>query len=173
MANNTTTPISRNNMFYSEDDFNLEMDIALGYMEEDTNQTIVVYQVDRISTQTNSIYKDTNSTIHFKTPVEVPCLYEINDTKMKTYDNKTQNGVYALQGDLKAYISTHAFDKYDFDIKRGDYIGVMIEEGRMYYWVVTNDGKVNTANQMVVGAYKTGFRVIEAAPVADDEFKSL
>ena len=173
MANNTTTPISRNNMFYSKEDFDLEMDIALGYMEEDTNQTIVVYQVDRISTQTNDIYKESNTTVHFKTPVEVPCLYEIDETQLKAYDNKTQNGAYALHGTLKAYISLYAFDKYEFDIKRGDYIGVMIEEGRMYYWVVTNDGKVNTANRMVVGAYKTGFRVIEAAPVADDEFKAI
>jgi hypothetical protein len=42
----------------------------------------------------------------------------------------------------------------------------------MYYWVVTNDGKVNIANQMIVGAYKTGYRVIEAAPV-NDEFKGI
>lgn len=168
-----TTPVTRNNMFYSEEDFGLEMDIVLGYMEEDTNQTIVVYQVDRVSTQTNSIYKDSKSSVHFKLPVEVPCLYEIGDTQLKTYDSKSQNGAYALQGELKAYIPLQAFDKYSFDIKRGDYVGVMIEEGRMYYWVVTNDGKVNTANNMIVGAYKTGFRVIEAAPVADDEFKSL
>ena len=66
-----------------------------------------------------------------------------------------------------------AFDKYDFDIKRGDYLGVMIEENSMYYWVGTSDGKVNTANQMVVGAYKAGFRVIEGAPVTDTEFKAL
>lgn len=173
MSNNTTTPITRNNMFYSQEDFDLEMDIALGYMEEDTNQTIVVYQVDRVSTQTNDIYKEANTTVHFQTPVEVPCLYEIEDTQMKAYDNKTQNGAYALQGNMKAYISLNAFKKYDFDIKRGDYIGVMIEEGRMYYWVVTNDGKLNTANRMVVGAYKTGYRVIEATAVSDDEFKAL
>lgn len=173
MPSNTTTPITRNNLFYSKDDFDMEMEILEGYFEEDLNQTVVVYQVDRLATQVNDIYKEANTKIHFKTPVEVPCMYEIQDQTLKSYDTKTQNGVYSLNGNLKIYINLLSFDKYGFDIKRGDYIGVMIEENRMYYWVVTNDGKVNTANQLVVGAYKTGFRVIDAAPVTDEEFKAL
>lgn len=170
MPNNYTTPISRNNLFYSEKDYNLEMEIVEGYLEEDTNQTIVVYQVDRNTTQISSIYDEAHRNVSYLPPVEVPCLYEIQDGRLETYDKRTNRGVYALQGSLKAYINLQAFDKYDFDIKRGDYIGIMIEENRMYYWAVTNDGKVNTANQLVVGAYKTGFRIIEAAPVANDEF---
>lgn len=171
MPNNYNTPISRNNLFYSDEDFQLEMDIVEGYLEEDTNQTIVVYQVDRHSTQTNGVYDEAKDKIHFLPPVEVPCLYEISDTRIESYDKRANRGVYSLHGNLKATINLFAFDRYDFDIKRGDYIGVMIEEGRMYYWVVTNDGKVNTANQMVLGAYKTGYRVIEAAPTTAEEFK--
>lgn len=173
MPNNTTTPISRNNLFYSKEDFDMEMDILTDYMEEDTNQTVVVYQVDMVKTQQNSIYKDAKDNIRFKMPVEIPCLYEIADTQLKSYDNKTQNGAYSLQGNLKVYVNLNTFKKYEVDIKRGDYLGVMIEEDRMYYWVVTNDGKVNTANQLVVGAYKAGFRVIEATAVTDEEFRAL
>lgn len=173
MPNNTTTPITRNNLFYSKEDFDMEMDLLSDYMEEDTNQTVVVYQVDMVKTQQNSIYKDAKDSIKFKMPVEIPCLYEIADTQLKSYDAKTQNGAYALQGNLKVYVTLNTFKKYDVDIKRGDYIGVMIEEDRMYYWVVTNDGKVNTANQLVVGAYKAGFRVIEATAVTDEEFRGL
>lgn len=173
MPNNTTTPITRNNLFYSKEDFDFEMELMEGYLEEDTNQTVVVYQVDRVTTQINDIYKEANTEIHFHTPVEVPCLYEIQDQQLKSYDAKTQNGVYSITGNIKVYINLLAFDKYEFDIKRGDYLGVMIEENRMYYWVVTNDGKVNTANQLVVGAFKNGWRVIEGAPVTDAEFKAL
>ena len=100
MPNNTTTPISRNNLFYSKEDFDMEMDILTDYMEEDTNQTVVVYQVDMVKTQQNSIYKDAKDSIRFKMPVEIPCLYEIADTQLKSYDSKTQNGAYALQGNL-------------------------------------------------------------------------
>ena len=173
MPNNTKTPITRNNMFYSDEDFQFEMDIVDGYLEEDTNQTVVVYQVDRVKTQNNDIYKDANKTIKFKMPVEIPCLYEVSETQMKSYDSKSQNAAYALQGNLKVYVTTTTLQKYDTDIKRGDYLGVMIEEGRMYYWVVVNDGKLNTASQSVVGAYKTGFRVIDASPVTDEEFKAM
>ena len=173
MPNNTRTPITRNNLFYSETDFQFEMDIAEGYLEEDTNQTVVLYQVDRNTTRVNDTYQEAGEVVRFLPPVEVPCLYEIADTKLDSYNSKTNNGVYALQGNLKVYVNLNAFDKYGFDIRRGDYIGVMIEEGRMYYWVVTDDGKVNTANNMVVGAYKTGWRVIDCAPTTDDEFKGL
>lgn len=173
MPNNTKTPITRNNMFYSDEDFQFEMDIVDGYLEEDTNQTVVVYQVDRVKTQRNDIYKDANKAVKFKMPVEIPCLYEVSETQMKSYDGKSQNAAYALQGNLKVYVTTTTLRKYGVDIKRGDYLGVMIEEGRMYYWVVVNDGKLNTANQSVVGAYKTGFRVIDASPVTDEEFKAM
>ncbi len=173
MPNNTTTPITRNNLFYSKEDFDMEMDILTDYLEEDTNQTVVVYQVDLVKTQQNSVYKDSNKDIVFKMPVEIPCLYEISESQLKSYDSKTQNGAYVLQGNLKVYVNLNTFDKYSVDIKRGDYIGVMIEENRMYYWVVTDDGKVNIANQLVVGAYKTGFRVIQCAPISDEEFKAI
>jgi hypothetical protein len=173
MGNNSYTPVTRNNLFYSKDDFDLEMELAENYIEEDTNQTVVVYRVDKISTQVNDIYKEANRSIHFLPPVEIPCLYEISDPSLKSYEAKTQNGVYTVNGNLKLYVNLNTFSKYDLDISRGDYIGVMIEENRMYYWVVTNDGKLNTANQMVVGAYKTGWRIIEAAPTSDSEFKAL
>ena len=173
MPNNTYTPVTRNNMFYSKEDFDLEMELVESYMEEDVNQTVVVYQVDRKATQVNDIYKEANTTVHFLPPVEIPCLYEIQDQTLKSYESKTQTGVYSISGNLKVYINLLSFEKYDFDIKRGDYIGVLIEENRMYYWVVTNDGKVNTANQLVLGAYKTGFRVIECTPTNSSELSGL
>ena len=52
-------------------------------------------------------------------------------------------------------------------------IGIMVEENRMYYWEVINDGKINISNQMMVGAYKSGFRIIDATPVTDEVFKGL
>ena len=65
MPNNMNTPINRNNLFYSKEDFDFEMDLVEGYLEEDTNQTVVVYQVDKITTQVNDIYKEANKNIHF------------------------------------------------------------------------------------------------------------
>ena len=39
-------PISRNNLFYSESDFQYEMEIGKNYLEQDMNQTIILYEVD-------------------------------------------------------------------------------------------------------------------------------
>lgn len=165
-----STPITRNNLFYSDEDFQLEVDIVMGYMEEDTNQTVVVYEVDRTKTIVNDIYQESVSNIRFKPPTEIPCLYEIQDNQLMSYDSQTNTGVYSITGNLKIYVLEKTFTKYKCDIRRGDYLGIQIDTDRMVYFSVVNDGKVNTSNQMVIGAYKTAWRVIEASPCTLDEF---
>lgn len=164
------TPITRNNLFYSEDDYEFETDIIMEYLEEDTNQTVVVYEVDRKNTTMHQVYQESKKNIRFKAPREIPCLYEIKDPDVKTYDSKTSNGVYVVDGNLTVYVMDKILAKYKCDIKRGDYIGVMVNNNRMIYFSVVNDGKVNTANSMIVGAYKTPWRVITAAPTTLEEF---
>jgi hypothetical protein len=170
---NNNARVTRNNLFYSEEDFKLEIDIVMGYMEEDLNQTVVVYEVDRVATQSDDIYKDSVGDIRFKMPCEIPCLYEIKDSQMKSYSSKTQNGAYSITGNLMVYTMPKILEKYGCDIKRGDYIGVLVENGRMIYFAVVDDGKVNYYNQSYIGAFKPAYRVIQAAPVTDEEFKGI
>ena len=167
------TPISRNNLFYSEEDYEYEIDLLIEYLENDTNQTVIVYEVDRNSTNMNSIYQESNDIISYKTPVELPCLYEIKDSELKSYDNKTSNAVYAINGNLTVYTLDKLLSTYKCDIKRGDYLGIQTKENEIIYFTVTNDGKVNTSNNLIVGAYKTPWRVITAAPVTLEEFNGM
>ena len=170
MPGNLQTPVNRNRIFYSGDDFQLETDIATEYLEGDTNQTVVLYAVDRIKTNQDSIYDEADKgSIRFMAPKELPCLYEIKEPAMKSYDKQNNNGVYQLSGNLTVYILNRTLEKYECDIKRGDYLGILIDTDRMSYFVVTNDGKVNNANINHIGAYKTAWRVIEATP-CDTEF---
>lgn len=104
MPNNFLTPINRNNLFYSEEDYDFETDIVMDYMEEDTNQTVVVYEVDRDKTTVNATYKEINGTVRYKAPKEIPCLFEIKDSEIKSYDSKSSNGVYAIGGALTVYV---------------------------------------------------------------------
>lgn len=168
------TPINRNNLFYSEDDFNLEVDIMEDYMEEDSNQTIVLYEVDRVKTNVNYVYKETKNSdsIRFKPPKELPCLYNINEPEMKSYDSKTSNAVYMLSGKLDVYILEKTLKKNNCDIKRGDYIGIQIKEDTMNYFMVTSDGKINQSNKMAVGAYGYPWRHVECAPTTVAEFNA-
>lgn len=153
----------------------METELMEDYMEEDTNQTIVLYEVDRTKTNVNDIYQETRDkgNIRFKTPKELPCLYEIRDAQTKSYDSKTSGAVYMISGNLTVYILENTLKKYKCDIRRGDYVGIVSNERKMYYFTVTNDGKINNANALMVGAYKSPWRVIEAAPVTMDEFDGM
>ena len=169
MPNNYKTPVTRNRLFYSEEDFDFETDIVMDYLETDTNQTIVVYEVDRDKTNINSTYKENSTGIRYKPPKEIPCLYEVKDAEIRSYDSRTNNGIYTINGSLMVYVMPKVLEKYKCDIKRGDYIGIQIDTDRMIYYSVVNDGKVNTANSQYVGAYKTAYRVITGAAVDESE----
>lgn len=71
-------PINRNNLFYSESDLQYEMEIGKNYLEQDMNQTIILYEVDLQKTNTDAIYGETKpNQIIFKPPVELHVMYEI------------------------------------------------------------------------------------------------
>ena len=168
MGNNKLQLPTKTNMFYSEDDFIFETEMVEGYIEEDLNQSVVLYEVDRSKTNVNAIYKEaTSGNIRYKAPREIPCMYEIKDSEIKSFDNKTSNGVYTQDGNLQIYVLTRTLEKYKADVKRGDYIGVQIDLNRMKYYTVVNDGKVNTANTHMVGGYKPAWRTIECTLVSD------
>lgn len=159
---------ARNAMFYSEEDFLYETEMVETYVEEDLNQTVVLYEVDRKKTNVNSIYKEASKgNIRYKPPREIPCMYEIKDAETKSFDSKSSNGIYTQDGNLVIYVLTRTLEKYRADIKRGDYIGVQIDTDRMKYYTVVNDGKVNSANTNFIGAYKPAWRTVECTLVSD------
>lgn len=170
MSKSSLNPITRNNKFYSEEDYQYELSLIEEYLEEDLNQVVIVYEVDRLKTNTNSIYKESQQAIRFKPPREIPCMFEIKDSQLKSYDSNNNTGVYSVSGGLTVYIPVFMFEKYNCDIKRGDYLGVQIDTNRMSYFSVNDDGKMNNSNKNYVGAYKTTWRIIEASPIPEEEF---
>ena len=159
---------SKNTLFYSEGDFDYETDLVERYIEEDLNQSVVLYEVDRRKTNVNSVYKEASrGNIRYRAPKEFPCMYEIKDSEIKSFDSKTSNGVYAQDGNLVIYVLVRTLEKYKADIRRGDYIGVQVDTDRMRYYTVVNDGKVNTANTHMMGGYKPAWRTVECTLVSD------
>lgn len=169
-TNDKNNRINRNSMFYSEEDFNMECEILEGYLEEDLGQTIILYEVDRSKTKIDDTYKESKGPIRFKPPREIPCMYEIKSAETKSYNSKTAKGVYSVSGNMTLYVMPTILRKYYCDIKRGDYIGVKHDVDKMSYYVVTNDGKINWANETFVGAYKPAWRRLECAPTTPNEF---
>ena len=52
-SKNKRVPIKRNTKFFSREDFDLELEFAKEYLEQDANQTIILYRVDLSRTKVN------------------------------------------------------------------------------------------------------------------------
>lgn len=165
-------PITRNNKFFGAEDFDLEIAFATEYLEQDANQTIILYQVDLEKTKVDEVYVEAQkNAVRFKPPIELPVIYEVADAEMKAYNSTLQKGMYAQTGKLTFSVLLKTLEEYDCDISRGDYIGVQIDSTHREYFVVTNDGRVGaTANKFTLYGTKPYARTIECASVDTSEF---
>lgn len=172
IKNNRKVPIKRNNKFFGGEDFDLELDFAKEYIEQDANQTIILYRVDLEKTQVNDIYKEAKKdAVRFLPPIELPVVYEIGDSEMKAYGTKMQKGVYAQTGKLTFTVLLSTLEEYGCDISRGDYIGVQINTNHREYFTVTDDGRVaTTSNRYSLYGTMPYARKIECASVDLGEF---
>ena len=170
MANKV--PITRNNKFFSQEDYELQLEYLREYIEEDANQTVILYQVDYNRTKVNDIYKESDKgAVKFKTPVELPVVYELGEAEMKSYNNQMSHGIYAKTGKLTFSVLISTLEEYGCDINRGDYIGVQIDSEHREYFTVTDDGRVgSTANKFSMFGTTPFARTIEAEPVDEGEF---
>lgn len=170
--NKKRVPVKRNTKFFGVDDFNLELEFAKEYIEQDANQTIILYRVDYSKTKVNDIYKEAKKdAIRFYNPIELPVVYEIDDAELKAYGNKIQKGVYSQTGKLKFSILISTLEEYECDISRGDYIGVQVDSTHREYFTVTDDGRVNSmSNKFTMFGTKPFARTIECASIDKNEF---
>lgn len=164
-------PITRNNLFYSEKDFQYEMEIGRDYLEQDVNQTVVLYEVDLAKTNLDAVYNESKSNqIVFKTPVELHVLYNIEKSELSSYDKSKNLGIYIKGGKLTFGIYQFTLDELQAEIKVGDYIGVQVTPTHMEFYTVVDDGRNNFDNQHTVFGYKNSWRSITCAYVDPNEF---
>lgn len=165
-------PISRNNLFYDEKSFQYEMNIGKNYLEQDVNQTVVLYEVDIEKSNLDDVYNESKKdAIVFKPPVELHCLYTVEDASLKGYNKDKNLGTYVQQGKLHFGLYQSTLDELGAEIKIGDYIGIQISPEKMVFWTVINDGRNNFDNAKSVFGYKNPWRKIECAAVDENEFK--
>ena len=164
-------PITRNNLFYDETSFQYEMTIGKNYLEQDVNQTVVLFEVDIEKSNLDSVYGETRKdSIIFKPPVELHCLYTIEESTLKSYESNKNLGNYIQQGKMHFSVYQYTLDELGAEIKIGDYVGIQVTPDKMVYWVVVNDGRNNFDNAKTVFGYKNPWRKIECAAVDENEF---
>lgn len=179
MANNVTfnntsnrkIPITRNNIFYSDECFEFDMEVGKGYVDSVMNQTLILFQVDHNKTDIDKLYGETTTNgIVFKTPVEIHCVYKVEGPELQAYDKTKNLGTYMKPGKLTFGVYQATLDELGADIKLGDYVGVMVDEEHTIYYVVNNDGRNNYDNAHMIYGYKPLYRTCEASYVDNAEF---
>ena len=116
-------PINRNNIFYSDESFAFEGSIGKNYIEQDMNQTAVLYQVDASISNINDTYGETRTDgVQFKAPVEFHCVYKVEQPELKAYDKNKNIGTYMKTGKLTIGVYEETLKELGIDIKKGDYI---------------------------------------------------
>ena len=166
-------PINRNNIFYSEESFAFEGAIGKNYIEQDMNQTAVLYQVDAAETNIHDVYGETQSdSVQFKTPVEFHCVYTVEQPELKAYDKNKNIGTYMKTGKLTIGVYEETLKELGIDIKKGDYIGIQITPEHMEYWSVSNDGKNNYDNAHTLFGVRPLYRTVQCYPVDSSEFQA-
>lgn len=163
-------PINRNNLFYSPESFNYEIMMGKTYIEQDMNQTVVLYEVDLEKTNRDALYNEANNEqIRFKTPRELHVVYELEEADLRAYKQRQSVGVYMKLGKLNFGIYQATLDEMKCDIHRGDYIGLPVTEDKIEYFTVTNDGRVNYDNAHTMFGTVPFWRHIECAPVMNEK----
>lgn len=165
-------PISRLGKFFSEEDYNLEVEMGQEWLIGDMNFTVVLYRVDRYRTKTDDVYGEVlEDGIQFQQPVELKGLVQIMQPMLKDIGNsKLQQ---QEPGNMKFSIYQKTLDDLDVEIFKGDYLGYYESENKVRYYVVSDDGYVKSDNKHTYGGYKPFYRTITATHVSENEFKGI
>lgn len=167
-------PINRNNMFYSEEDYLFEMEIGKNYLEEDVNQTLILYQVDLEKTNLDVLYNESKkNAVVYKPPVEIHVIYELEESSLDSYDKTKNLGTYIKSGKLKFGVYQSTLDELGVEINVGDYVGLTTSNDHIEYFTVTNNGRNNFDNAHTTFGYKSAYRSCEAAQVNENEFNGI
>lgn len=171
MAENRV-PITRLNKFFSEEDFNLDIEMGSEWLHGDMNFTLILYRVDRERTENDDVYGETTEDgIQYLPPVEFKGLVKI---EAPTSTDLGSAKLYQTEpGNLNVSVYQNYLDNLGIDISLGDYIGYYETEDFVRYYSVVDDGRVFGDNKHTYGGYKRFYRTIVAVPANTNEFKGI
>lgn len=165
-------PITRLNKFFSQSDFDLQVEIGKEYLHGDINMKLVLYRVDRTKTDIDAVYGEVGKDgIKFFPPVEFNAIVKIEEPKNSSYKDGLLR--YNEPGNLILSVYISHLKEIGVDITYGDYIGYADTEDRLRYYTVTNDGKVTSDNKHKMFGYKPHYRTITCSPTQENEFRGV
>lgn len=173
MTNKKITPINRINRWFDESDYKLEQEMGREAIESDGNFVVILYRVNRETTQFDDLYGESTSTgIRYYPPLELRVVPILAEAENKAYNSNSGSLRYLQDGQFTFGIYSQQLSELKTDISFGDYIGYPISETEIRYFSVVNDGKKNFDNKHTIMGYKSAFRTVVCAPVDNNEFTS-
>lgn len=165
-------PITRLSKFFSQNDYDLNIQMGEEYLHGDLNMKVVLYRVDRQKTDNDDVYGEVGKDeIKYLPPVELNVLVKIDEAKNNTYKNGLTR--YNEPGNLVFSVYIRHLDEMKVDIKYGDFIGYPESETKVRYYEVINDGKVISDNRHVMFGYKPFYRTITCTYVQESQFRGV
>lgn len=173
MKTNRKIPITRLNKFYSEADFNLEIDFGREWLDGDINIRVILFQVNQGESLTDDIYGEAGrNEIRFKAPVELTVNLNNESPKNESY-NPNGSLRHLEHGNLIFGVYQAQLNELGADINYGDYIGYVETEDKIQYYTVSNNGIITSDNTHTMVGYKGFYRTVTCVPVDEDEFDGI
>jgi hypothetical protein len=173
MENKKITPITRINKFFSGEDFKLEISMGREAMEGDGNFTVILYRVNRETSEADNLYGEAyKDGIRYFPPVELKVMPVLDEPKNDSYQ-KNGSLRFIQDGNLTFTIYEQQLTELKTSLNYGDYIGYPVTETEIRYFSVANDGIKFFDNAHTIMGYKGAFRTVLCAPVDESEFRGL
>ena len=119
MSGKKRLPINRMGKFYDGLDFGLENEMAREFIEGDLNFTVILFRIDRIKSQTDDVYGESDvEEIKFHPPVELKVRPVLEESQNKSYSEGY--GRYEDYGNLVFTIFEDQLTELGVDISYGD-----------------------------------------------------
>ena len=167
-------PITRNQKFFSKEDYDLEISFGREAVEDDGNFTIILYRVDRTLTSSDDVYGESGiDCIRFLPPIELKVIPIMAEPENTTYNSGSGSLRYLQDGQLTFGIYDAQLAEMDVELIFGDYIGYAVNETEVRYFNVVNDGRKNYDNKHTILGYKGAFRTVLCAPIDYNEFRGI
>lgn len=165
-------PITRLGKFFGAEDYALDLEMGIEWLNGDMNFTVILYRVDRTKIKVDDVYGETvKDGIQFLAPVELQGLVQVMAPTNKLLGNSK---VRQLEpGNMKFSIYQKTLDDLGVEISLGDYLGYYEKPDRVRYYVVSDDGIVVSDNRHSYGGYLPFYRTITATYTSQDEFRGL
>lgn len=174
MATPKRIPINRVNKFFSNEDFNLEIEMGREAIEGDGNFMVILYRVNRELTMSDDLYGEAvKDGIKFFPPVELFVSPIMETPENKAYNSGAGSLKYLQDGPFEFEIYEAQLAELDIEMNYGDYIGYPVSETEVRFYSITNDGIKNYDNEHTIMGYKGAFRTVKCAPVDETEFRGI